>query len=61
LAKKSAEKMSIIDEECPRIRRRGWAMIYLKLMIFMMPMQDPLPNLAAGAWWADMEEVFHTD
>jgi len=53
--------MSIIDEECPRIRRRGWAMIYLKLMIFMMPMQDPLPNLAAGAWWADMEEVFHTD
>ncbi len=27
----------------------------------MMPMQVPLPNLAAGAWWADMEEVFHTD
>jgi L-rhamnose mutarotase len=30
-------------------------------MIFMMPMQDPLPNRPAGAWWADMEEVFHTE
>jgi len=27
----------------------------------MMPMQVSLPNLAAGAWWADMEEVFHTE
>jgi L-rhamnose mutarotase len=27
----------------------------------MMPMQVPLPNRSAGAWWADMEEVFHTE
>jgi len=26
-----------------------------------MPMQDPLPGLAEGDWWARMEEVFHTD
>ena len=27
----------------------------------MMPMQDPLPTRAEGEWWAEMEEVFHTD
>jgi L-rhamnose mutarotase len=27
----------------------------------MMPMQDPLPTRADGEWWADMQEVFHTD
>ncbi len=27
----------------------------------MMPMQDPLPSRAEGAWWTEMEEVFHTD
>ena len=27
----------------------------------MKPMQDPLPTRAEGEWWADMEEVFHTD
>jgi L-rhamnose mutarotase len=27
----------------------------------MMPMQDPLPDRPEGAWWAEMEEVFHTD
>jgi L-rhamnose mutarotase len=27
----------------------------------MMPMQDPVPNRAEGEWWANMEEVFHTD
>jgi L-rhamnose mutarotase len=25
------------------------------------PCQEPLPNRAAGEWWSDMEEVFHTD
>jgi L-rhamnose mutarotase len=27
------------------------------------PCQQPLPevDVAAGGWWADMEEVFHTD
>ena len=25
------------------------------------PMQDPLETRAAGEWWANMEEVFHTD
>lgn len=25
------------------------------------PLQDPLPNLAPGEWWADMEEVFYAD
>jgi L-rhamnose mutarotase len=25
------------------------------------PMQDPLPTRAEGEWWANMEEVFHTD
>jgi L-rhamnose mutarotase len=27
----------------------------------MMPMQDPLPNRAAGEWWTGMQEVFHTE
>ena len=27
----------------------------------MMPMQAPLPDRSEGAWWAEMEEVFHTD
>jgi L-rhamnose mutarotase len=27
----------------------------------MMPMQEPLPTRAEGEWWANMEEVFHTD
>ena len=27
----------------------------------MMPMQEPLVTRAAGEWWAEMEEVFHTD
>jgi L-rhamnose mutarotase len=27
----------------------------------MKPMQDPLPTRAEGEWWANMEEVFHTD
>jgi L-rhamnose mutarotase len=26
-----------------------------------MPCQKPLPDRAAGQWWADMEEVFHWD
>lgn len=25
------------------------------------PMQEPLAERAAGAWWAEMKEVFHTD
>ena len=27
----------------------------------MMPMQEPLETRADGEWWANMEEVFHTD
>ena len=27
----------------------------------MEPMQVPLEGRAPGAWWADMEEVFHVD
>ena len=27
----------------------------------MEPMQDPLETRAEGEWWANMEEVFHTD
>lgn len=27
----------------------------------MNPLQDPLPSRAPGAWWADMDEVFHQD
>jgi L-rhamnose mutarotase len=27
----------------------------------MMPMQAPLDTRAEGEWWANMEEVFHTD
>jgi L-rhamnose mutarotase len=27
----------------------------------MKPMQMPLETRAEGEWWADMEEVFHTD
>ena len=26
-----------------------------------MPCQEPLADRADGAWWADMEEVFHCD
>ena len=25
------------------------------------PCQEPLPTRAPGEWWADMEEVFHTE
>jgi L-rhamnose mutarotase len=25
------------------------------------PCQNPLPDISAGQWWADMEEVFHCD
>ncbi len=27
----------------------------------MMPMQEPVATRAGGEWWANMEEVFHTD
>ena len=27
----------------------------------MMPMQQPLPTRKEAEWWAEMEEVFHTD
>ena len=27
----------------------------------MMSMQEPLETRAEGEWWAEMEEVFHTD
>jgi len=27
----------------------------------MKPMQQPLSTRAEGEWWAEMEEVFHTD
>jgi L-rhamnose mutarotase len=27
----------------------------------MMPLQAPLPDRPEGAWWAEMDEVFHTD
>jgi L-rhamnose mutarotase len=27
----------------------------------MMPLQEPVPGLPEGEWWAPMEEVFHTD
>jgi L-rhamnose mutarotase len=27
----------------------------------MEPMQKPISTCAPGEWWADMEEVFHTD
>jgi L-rhamnose mutarotase len=37
---------------CPKTQE-WWAV--------MMPMQDPLPTRAEGEWWAEMEEVFHTD
>jgi L-rhamnose mutarotase len=25
------------------------------------PLQDPLPTRAEGEWWANMQEVFHTE
>ncbi len=33
--------------------QRWWAI--------MNPLQDPLPTRTAGEWWANMDEVFHTD
>ena len=27
----------------------------------MMPMQQPIETKAEGEWWAEMEEVFHTE
>jgi len=33
--------------------RRWWAVC--------RPCQEPLPTRAEGEWWAEMEEVFHTD
>ena len=35
------------------ITQRWWALC--------MPCQEPLSNRAEGEWWADMEEVFHSD
>ena len=32
-----------------------------KWWAIMEPMQDPLPTRKPGEWWANMEEVFHTD
>ena len=26
-----------------------------------IPCQEPLPDIAEGEWWAEMEEVFHQD
>lgn len=26
-----------------------------------IPCQEPLPDIAEGEWWAEMEEVFHLD
>jgi L-rhamnose mutarotase len=33
--------------------QRWWAL--------MKPMQQPFPDRKAGAWWTEIEEVFHTD
>ncbi len=33
--------------------QRWWAL--------MQPMQQPLPDRKPGAWWTEIEEVFHTD
>jgi L-rhamnose mutarotase len=33
--------------------QRWWA--------WMMPLQEPPADRAEGEWWAQMEEVFHTD
>jgi L-rhamnose mutarotase len=33
--------------------QRWWALC--------MPCQEPLPDRAAGEWWASMEEAFHCD
>ena len=27
----------------------------------MMPLQEPVPTRKEGEWWAEMDEVFHTD
>ncbi len=27
----------------------------------MMPMQQPIPTRAEGEWWANLQEVFHTE
>ena len=27
----------------------------------MKPMQSPIPSRAEGEWWANLDEVFHTD
>lgn len=36
-----------------KITREWWAVCG--------PCQEPLPDRKAGEWWAQMEEVFHTD
>lgn len=35
------------------VTQRWWALC--------TPCQEPLSDRAAGEWWAEMEEVFHTD
>lgn len=32
-----------------------------KWWAIMQPMQQPIETRAPGEWWAEMEEVFHTD
>lgn len=28
---------------------------------WMMPLQEPVPEIGEGEWWHSLEEVFHTD
>lgn len=43
-----------LDEMAAALRVREWWDI-------MEPMQQPLETRRPGEWWAEMEEVFHTD
>jgi L-rhamnose mutarotase len=44
-----------------RMRRLAAAPRMREWWDIMEPMQRPMPDRAPGAWWSDIEEVFHQD
>jgi L-rhamnose mutarotase len=49
------------DEFAARMQRLAVAPRMREWWDIMEPMQRPLSDRAPGAWWCDLEEVFHQD
>jgi len=46
------------DADMAKMAADPWTQEWWEIM---MPMQIPLKTRAEGEWWAEMQEVFHTD